>query len=45
MNGLQFNALEQKHLSELAKWIKVSASLLIAPPKAQDLANKILTLA
>jgi hypothetical protein len=45
MNGLQFNALEQKHLSELAKWVKVSASLLIALPKAQDLANKILTLA
>jgi hypothetical protein len=45
MNGLQFNALEKKHIPELAKWVKVSAGLLIAPAKAQDLSNKILALA
>ena len=41
MNGLNFTALEKKHLPELAKWVNTSAGLLIAPAKAQELANKI----
>ncbi len=45
MNGLAFNALEKKHIPELAKWVAVSAGLLISPVKAKDLADKILTLA
>lgn len=45
MNGLAFNAVEKKHIPELAKWVAVSAGLLIAPVKAKDLAEKILTLA
>lgn len=45
MNGLAFNALEKKHIPELAKWVNISAGLLISPVKAKDLADKILTLA
>jgi hypothetical protein len=45
MNGLAFNALEKKHIPELAKWVQVSGGLLIAPPKAKDLADKIQALA
>jgi hypothetical protein len=45
MNGLNFTALEKQHLPELAKWVSTSAGLLIAPAKAQDLANKISALA
>ena len=41
MDGLSFNALEKKHLLDLAKWVNISAGLLIAPAKAQELANKI----
>ncbi len=41
MNGLNFNTLEKKHIAELARWVNVSGGLLIAPAKAQELANKI----
>ena len=46
MNGLAFNALEKKHIPELAKMgAGTPAGLLIAAAKAKDLADKILTLA
>jgi hypothetical protein len=41
MNGLAFNALEKKHLSDLARWVNNSAGLLINPAKAKELADKI----
>ncbi len=44
MNGLNFSALETKHLPELAKWVQTSGGLLIDPARAQDLAKKIATL-
>jgi hypothetical protein len=44
MNGLQFNALEKQHLPDLAKWVNISAGLVIDKGKAQELANKILAI-
>jgi hypothetical protein len=41
MNGLDFALLEKKHIPELAKWVEVSASLLIKPVVAKGLAQKI----
>lgn len=45
MNGLAFNTIEKKHIPELAKWVQVSGGLLIAPAKANELADKINVLA
>jgi hypothetical protein len=39
--GLNFTDLEKGNLAELAKWVKVSASLLIDNSRAQELAEKI----
>jgi hypothetical protein len=44
MNGLQFNTIEKQHLTELAKWVNISAGLVIDKAKAQELANKILAI-
>jgi hypothetical protein len=44
MNGLNFENIEKQHLAELAKWVNVSASLLIGNQKGQELANKIASL-
>lgn len=44
MNGLPFNTIEAKHLPELAKWVAISAGLLIKPVVAKDLAGKIAAL-
>jgi hypothetical protein len=44
LNGLNFNAIEKKDIPELAKWVNISAGLLIGSAKAQDLASKISTL-
>jgi hypothetical protein len=41
LNGLSFNTIEKKDIPELAKWVNISAGLLIGPAKAQDLASKI----
>jgi hypothetical protein len=41
MNGLDFDALERKHLPDLSKWVLISASLLIDQAKAKELADKI----
>ncbi len=41
MGGLDFNNLERAHLPDLAKWVGVSAGLLIGNDKAKDLADRI----
>jgi hypothetical protein len=38
MNGLDLNNLGKEHLAELAKWVGVSAGLLIDKVKAAELA-------
>lgn len=37
----EMNSLEPKDLEELAKWVNISAGLLIDKTKAQELADKI----
>jgi len=44
MNDLPFEDLELKHLPELAKWIKISAGLIIDKKKADELSEKILVI-
>ncbi len=44
MNGLDFEAIEKQHLPELAKWVNISAGLLIGKEKAKTLADKIAAL-
>lgn len=44
MNGLEFDNLEKQHLPELAKWVRVSAGLLIDKGRAVELSEKILKL-
>jgi hypothetical protein len=41
MNGLNLDDLERKDLPALARWIQTSASLVIDPAKARELADKI----
>ena len=41
MGGLPFGSIEKQYLPELAKWIQISASLVIDPSKAKELADKI----
>jgi hypothetical protein len=41
MNGLAFDALEQKHLAEFAKWVGISAALVVDAAKAKELSEKI----
>jgi hypothetical protein len=45
MNGLQFSDLRPEHLPVLAKWINVSAGLVIEQNKATELAEKVKRLA
>ena len=42
LNGLEFANLQKGDLPELAKWVNVSAGLLIGKDKASDLMQKIL---
>jgi hypothetical protein len=44
MEGLSFTNLERKHLSDLSKWVLISASLVIDKPKAKELSDKILNI-
>jgi len=39
-----FDGLSAEHLPELAKWINISAGLIIDKAKAEELANKVLAL-
>jgi hypothetical protein len=41
MNGLEFTAVEKNHIPELAKWVRISACLVIDKDKANELAVKI----
>ena len=41
MGGLPFDTLDKQHLPELAKWVRISAKLLIEPAKATELSEKI----
>lgn len=45
MHGLKFQDLAKEHIPELAKWVNISAGLLIDKAKADDLSKKIRTLA
>ncbi len=42
LNGLKFSDIERKDLPELAKWVKISAGLLVDNSRASELAEKIL---
>jgi hypothetical protein len=44
MNGLSFDSIAQGHLAELAKWVEISAGLVIDKASAAELAGKIKTL-
>ena len=39
MNGLDLNNLDRGHLADLAKWVEISAGLLLDKPKAKELAS------
>lgn len=41
MDGLSFDSLEKQHLDDLAKWVDISASLIIDKAKAKELSGKI----
>jgi hypothetical protein len=41
LDGLPFDALEQKHVADLAKWVAISGALVVEPAKAKELAGKI----
>ena len=44
LNSISFDDLDKQHLPELAKWVKVSAGLLIDKGRAAELSDKILKL-
>jgi hypothetical protein len=44
LNGISFDDIDKQHLPELAKWVKVSAGLLIDKGRASELSDKILKL-
>jgi hypothetical protein len=41
MNGLPLGKLDKSHLSELAKWIQISAGLVMDANKASEFATKV----
>lgn len=41
IDGLAFADLQPQHIPELAKWVGISAALVIEPAKAKELAGKI----
>jgi hypothetical protein len=42
MNGLKFADINKTHIQELAKWVNISAGLLVDKTKAEELSKKIL---
>jgi hypothetical protein len=44
MNGMEFETLEKQHLPEFARWVNISASLIIGSQKGKELADKIAAL-
>lgn len=41
LNGLDFNAIDRSNAADLAKWVNISAGLLIGKDRAQELSNRI----
>ena len=41
LDGLEFDSLSPQHIPELAKWVDISAQLLIDKGKAAELSEKI----
>ena len=41
LDGLEFDSLSPQHIPELAKWVDISAQLLIEKGKAAELSEKI----
>ena len=41
LDGLGFDALEPRHLPDLAKWVNISGALVVEPAKAKELSEKI----
>ncbi len=41
LNGLAFADLQKSHIPELTTWVRTSASLIIDPKKANELADRI----
>ena len=41
LSGLKLEDLERQHIPELARWVKISAGLLIDSSRAEELASKI----
>ena len=41
LGGLDLNNLKKAHLPELAKWVEISAGLLIDKTKAKELAEQM----
>ncbi len=44
MKGLDFHAIEPRHVQELAKWVNISAGLLIDKQKAQELSRQLVVI-
>jgi hypothetical protein len=44
MNGVVFDYIERDHLSDLSRWVMISAGLLIDKDKAKELSDKIASL-
>jgi hypothetical protein len=41
LDGLEFDDLKKEHIPELAKWVGISAQLVVDEKKASQLAEKI----
>jgi hypothetical protein len=41
LHGVTFGEIKHEHLQELAKWVNISAGLLIDKQRAEELATKI----
>ena len=41
LDGLEFDDLKKEHIPELAKWVGISAQLVVDEKKASQLADKI----
>ncbi|ABD42168.1 hypothetical protein Mhun_2468 [Methanospirillum hungatei JF-1] len=41
LDGLEFDDLKKEHIPELAKWVGISAQLIVDEKKASQLADKI----
>jgi hypothetical protein len=44
LGGLKFDTIERKNLPDLAKWVNISAGLIIDKAKAKEMADKLLNI-